>query len=72
MRVFGHAMPTGKLGAEGGVIPISAKTGLSRISSKADRRAEALQHPTLSVRAIIAYGDRLSLRIRNESMIIAR
>ena len=24
MRVFGHAMPTGKLGAEGGVIPISA------------------------------------------------
>ena len=26
MRVFGHAMPTGKLGAEGGVIPISAKS----------------------------------------------
>ena len=24
MRDFGHAMPTGKLGAEGGVIPISA------------------------------------------------
>ena len=30
MRVFGHAMPTGKLGAEGGVIPISAKSGPSR------------------------------------------
>ena len=29
MRVFGHAMPTGKLGAEGGVIPISAISGRS-------------------------------------------
>lgn len=30
MRIFGHAMPTGKLGAEGGVIPISAISQLMR------------------------------------------
>ena len=40
MRVFGHAMPTGKLGAEGGVIPISAINSHLRRSKVLEKQTD--------------------------------